>query len=122
MTTCSLRPCLLRPCLLRPAAVAHVHGGLQRGECAGSRESQLLKDGPGLQQREGGGGLFHTNTWSEPGGPNTESSTECMCVDRGGPKLVSCPPPPEADGGGASVRVSISPSRVAVSDDDERRL
>ena len=35
-----------------PAAVAHVHGGLQRSECAGSRESQLLKDKPGLQQRD----------------------------------------------------------------------
>lgn len=34
------------------AAVAHVHGGLQRSECAGSRESQLLKDEPGLQQRD----------------------------------------------------------------------
>lgn len=37
-----------------PAAVAHVHGGLQWGERAGSRESQLLKDGPGLQQRDEG--------------------------------------------------------------------
>lgn len=35
-----------------PAAVAHVHGGLQWSECAGSRESQLLKDEPARQQRD----------------------------------------------------------------------
>lgn len=37
------------------AAVAHVHGGLQRSECASSWESQLLKDKPGLQQRDNRG-------------------------------------------------------------------
>lgn len=34
-----------------PAAVAHVHGGLQRGERAGSRQSELLKDGPGPRRK-----------------------------------------------------------------------
>lgn len=32
--------------------MAHVHGGLQRSECASSRQSQLLKDERWLQQRD----------------------------------------------------------------------
>lgn len=42
-------------CVCVPAAVAHVHGGLQWSECAGSRKSQLLKDNPRLRQRDKGG-------------------------------------------------------------------
>lgn len=40
------------PLCFFPAAVAHVHGGLQWSERAGSRESQLLKEEPGRQQRD----------------------------------------------------------------------
>lgn len=39
-------------CVFAFAAVAHVHGGLQRSECASSRQSQLLKDDHWLQQRD----------------------------------------------------------------------
>lgn len=35
---------LLIVCVCSFAAVAHVHGGLQRSECASSRQSQFLKD------------------------------------------------------------------------------
>lgn len=44
------------PVLRVLTAVAHVHGGLQRSECASSRQSQLLKDDSGPQRRDEDGG------------------------------------------------------------------
>lgn len=62
------------PLCFFPAAVAHVHGGLQWSERAGSRESQLLKEEPGRQQRDSRRSLSTLATLPQC---NTNTLPEC---------------------------------------------